>query len=62
MTMAKYNLMIRATIHAKSDADAEVLQKKVDALLTKHARTLLAVEGVVLDKISVHPKVVREGT
>jgi hypothetical protein len=61
MTMAKYTLAIKATIHAKSDADAQALQKKVDVLLSKHARTLLAVEGVVLDKITVDPKVTREG-
>jgi hypothetical protein len=58
--VAKFSLSIKATIHAKSDAEAAALQKKVDALLTKHARSLLAVEGVVLDKISVDPKVTRE--
>lgn len=58
--MAKYSLSIKATIYAKSDAEAAVLQKKVDALLTKHAKALLTVEGVTLYEIKVDPKVTRE--
>ncbi len=56
----KVSFNIKVVIHAKNDADAQALQKKVDVLLTKHARTLLAVEGVKLETITIDPRLTRE--
>ncbi len=52
MTM-KHTFTIKATVHTKSDQDAEAKRRKLGELLTKHAKMLLATESIVLDKIIV---------
>lgn len=51
--MPKHTFTIKATVHTKGDQDAEAKRKKLGELLQKHGRTLLAVEGITLDKIIV---------
>ncbi len=58
--MAKYSVQCKITVHAKSDADASAKMKKLNELLQTHARTLLTVEGIILDKVTVEPKITRE--
>jgi hypothetical protein len=56
----KHTFTIKATVHTKSDQDAEAKRRKLGELLEKHARSLLAVEGLVLDKIVVENGSTRE--
>lgn len=60
--MAKYSITIRATISAKTEAEAQATAQKTERLLSRSAlKTLLAVEGIALDKISVDPQITRVG-
>lgn len=58
--MAKYSVQCKITVHAKDDRDAQAKMRKLDELLQKHGRTLLTVEGIILDKVTVEPKITKE--
>lgn len=60
--MPKYTIPARMTIYAKDDADAHAKVRKLDALLVKHGRALLLVEGITLDKVVLDPKITKEPT